>query len=144
MPHTGGVYSFARAAMGPQGGFVTGLAETTEYVMTAGVVIYFSAQYADMIMSELTGFSLDSHGLMPLWWVILYAAFMLIALFSGKLDFGSLWDVKPHRGQQHLSADGRVVIIYFATVGRKRLVLSPEREYAMSGGTQDGPEDMAE
>ena len=35
MPHTGGAYSFARAAMGPWGGFFTGLAETIEYVMTA-------------------------------------------------------------------------------------------------------------
>lgn len=32
MPHTGGAYSFARAAMGPWGGFVTGLAETIEYL----------------------------------------------------------------------------------------------------------------
>src|SRR3990170_2654488 len=28
MPHTGGAYSFARSAMGPWGGFVTGLAES--------------------------------------------------------------------------------------------------------------------
>ena len=34
MPHTGGAYSFARAAMGPWGGFVTGFAETIEYVFT--------------------------------------------------------------------------------------------------------------
>ena len=33
MPHTGGAYSFARSAMGPWGGFVTGLAETIEYVV---------------------------------------------------------------------------------------------------------------
>ena len=39
MPHTGGAYSFARAAMGPWGGFVTGLAETIEYVFTTGVVV---------------------------------------------------------------------------------------------------------
>ena len=30
MPHTGGAYSFARSAMGPWGGFVTGLAESIE------------------------------------------------------------------------------------------------------------------
>ena len=36
MPHTGGAYSFARSAMGPWGGFVTGLAETIEYVVTTG------------------------------------------------------------------------------------------------------------
>jgi ethanolamine permease len=33
LPHTGGAYSFARSAIGPWGGFVTGLAEKdAEYV----------------------------------------------------------------------------------------------------------------
>ena len=30
LPHTGGAYSFAQTAMGPWGGFVTGLAESIE------------------------------------------------------------------------------------------------------------------
>ena len=34
LPHTGGAYSFARSAMGPWGGYVTGLAENMEYVLT--------------------------------------------------------------------------------------------------------------
>ena len=34
LPHTGGAYSFARSAMGPWGGFITGLAENMEYVIT--------------------------------------------------------------------------------------------------------------
>jgi hypothetical protein len=34
LPHTGGAYSFARTAMGPWGGFLTGLAENVEYVLT--------------------------------------------------------------------------------------------------------------
>ena len=38
MPHTGGAYSFARSAMGPWGGFVTGLAE--KYTITAVVKTY--------------------------------------------------------------------------------------------------------
>ena len=37
-PHTGGAYSFARSAMGPWGGFLTGLAENAEYVITTAVV----------------------------------------------------------------------------------------------------------
>ena len=32
LPHTGGAYSFGRSAMGPWGGFITGLGETMEYV----------------------------------------------------------------------------------------------------------------
>src|SRR3972149_2243577 len=35
LPHTGAAYSFARSAMGPWGGFVTGLARNIAYVGTA-------------------------------------------------------------------------------------------------------------
>lgn len=41
MPHTGGAYSFARIAMGPWGGFITGLAETIEYIITPAVIVFF-------------------------------------------------------------------------------------------------------
>jgi hypothetical protein len=37
LPHTGGAYSFARTAMGPWGGFLTGLGENMECVITPGV-----------------------------------------------------------------------------------------------------------
>src|SRR3954451_1437064 len=56
MPHTGGAYSFARSAMGPWGGLVTGAAETIEYVATTAVIVYFSASYANGITAELLGF----------------------------------------------------------------------------------------
>ncbi len=128
MPHTGGAYSFARAAMGPWGGFVTGLAETIEYVMTTAVVIYFSAQYADAIMATLTGgFSLIELGFAWVWWAGLYAVFVLLnaagahvsfkfaivvsiisvailvlfagmAIFSGKFSFDGLFDIAPLAG----------------------------------------------
>src|ERR1043165_5342336 len=38
LPHTGGAYSFARTAMGPWAGFLTGLGENMEYVITPAVV----------------------------------------------------------------------------------------------------------
>src|SRR3978361_1225507 len=38
LPHTGGAYSFARAALGPFGGFITGLAAAIEDVGTPPVV----------------------------------------------------------------------------------------------------------
>lgn len=123
MPHTGGAYSFARSAMGPWGGFVTGLAETIEYVATTAVIVYFSAAYADGITDELFGLSLPAW----VWWVILYAVFLLLniagaevsfrfalvvavlslavivlfavmALFSDALDFGNLFDIEPEGG----------------------------------------------
>ncbi len=52
MPHTGGAYSFARSAMGPWGGLVTGAAETIEYVATTAVIVFFSAQYLDGEMTR--------------------------------------------------------------------------------------------
>ena len=39
LPHTGAAYSFARSAMGPWGGYVTGLAENMEYILTPAVIV---------------------------------------------------------------------------------------------------------
>src|SRR3954452_23660869 len=66
-PHTGGAYSFARSAMGPWGGLVTGAAETIEYVATTAVIVYFSASYANGITAELLGFTLPGWA----WYLIL-------------------------------------------------------------------------
>ena len=87
MPHTGGAYSFARAAMGPWGGFFTGLAESVEYVMTAAVVVYFSSAYADAIAADLTGFSLTDHGLTWIWWVGLYVIFVIVNYLGAETSF---------------------------------------------------------
>src|SRR3712207_8940008 len=83
LPHTGGAYSFARSAMGPWGGFVTGLAETIEYVATTAVIVYFSASYADGITDELFGLSMPAW----VWWVILYAIFLLLNIAGAELSF---------------------------------------------------------
>lgn len=83
MPHTGGAYSFARAAMGPWGGFATGLAETIEYVATTAVIVYFSAGYADSITSELFGLSLP----VWVWWLLLYAAFLALNTAGAEISF---------------------------------------------------------
>ncbi|NIZ89556.1 amino acid permease [Kineococcus rubinsiae] len=83
MPHTGGAYSFARAAMGPWGGFVTGLAESIEYVATTAVVVYFSASYADGITSELLGVSLPAW----VWWVVLYGVFLALNVVGAEVSF---------------------------------------------------------
>jgi ethanolamine permease len=126
LPHTGGAYSFARSAMGPWGGFVTGLAETVEYVVTTAVVVWFSAIYADSAVSGVLG--VDS--VMPqwAWWAILYVAFITLnslgasigfrfalvvavisiavilffvvsALASGAVDFSKLLDIAPEGGE---------------------------------------------
>ena len=49
LPHTGAAYSFARSAMGPWGGFVTGLAENIEYILTPAVIVFFIGAYLGSI-----------------------------------------------------------------------------------------------
>ncbi len=137
MPHTGGAYSFARAAMGPWGGFVTGLAETIEYVATTGVIVYFSALYANGITLPLFGFELPTW----VWWIILYiifialnaagaaisfrfavivsflslailAFFAIMALASGQFSFDKLFDVVPDAGQSTFLPHGVLPILF--------------------------------
>ena len=137
MPHTGGAYSFSRAAMGPWGGFITGLAETIEYVVTTAVVVWFSGVYADSALSALTGISLPA----PVWWAILYVAFialnslgasigfrfaLIVAIISmavilffavasiatGSVDFGRLLDIEPTEGNSEFLPFGGIGILF--------------------------------
>lgn len=137
MPHTGGAYSFARSAMGPWGGLITGAAETIEYVATTAVIVFFSASYADAITSELLGVSLPGW----VWWVILYAVFIALnaagasisfkfaivvsvisiaiilvfsamALFSGAFQWANLWDIVPDPGQTEFLPHGVLPILF--------------------------------
>ena len=80
LPHTGGAYSFARSAMGPWGGFVTGVAENIEYVLTPAVVVYFIGSYMGAIME--TGPEVQ-----PLYWILGYALFVSANLFGVELSF---------------------------------------------------------
>jgi ethanolamine permease len=83
MPHSGGAYSFARKSMGPWGGFVTGLAETIEYVATTAVIVFFSAGYASGIASELFGFSMAPW----MWYIALYVVFLVLNSLSSNISF---------------------------------------------------------
>src|SRR5829696_3848637 len=53
LPHTGGAYSFSRSAMGPWGGFTTGVAETIEYVVTPAVIVAGIGFYMQSIFRDL-------------------------------------------------------------------------------------------
>ena len=72
LPHTGGAYSFSRSAMGPWGGFTTGVAETIEYVVTPAVIVAGIGFYMESISNDLFG------GSPPLWvwWLAFYAVFV--------------------------------------------------------------------
>lgn len=80
LPHTGGAYSFARSAMGPWGGFVTGLAESIEYIMTPAVIVFFIGSY-------LTGIFETSPALQPLWWIGAYVLFVWLNSLGVELSF---------------------------------------------------------
>src|SRR5262245_38513031 len=49
LPHTGGAYSFARTAFGPWAGYITGVAENVEYVLTPAVIVFFIGAYLTAI-----------------------------------------------------------------------------------------------
>ena len=137
MPHTGGAYSFSRAAMGPWGGFVTGISESIEYIVTTAVVVLFSASYLGSIITDLSG------AVVPGWilWIILYAVFiglnslgaavgfrfaLIVAIISmgvillfavlsianGAVDFSRLLDIKPTEGNSSFLPFGGIGILF--------------------------------
>ncbi|MCB1686313.1 MAG: amino acid permease [Pseudomonadales bacterium] len=80
LPHTGGAYSFARTALGPWGGFLTGLSENVEYVLVPGVIVFFIGTY-------LTGIFETPPALQPLWWVLGYSIFVGLNIRGVELSF---------------------------------------------------------
>jgi ethanolamine permease len=80
LPHTGGAYSFARTAFGPWGGFITGIAENIEYVLTPAVVVYFIGTYLTAIFETPASFQ-------PLWWILGYIVFVGLNARGVELSF---------------------------------------------------------
>jgi ethanolamine permease len=81
LPHTGGAYSFSRSAMGPWGGFITGLAENMEYVITPAVVVGAMGFLSHDLVFDLTG--ADGWWNSPvLWWALFYVIFVGINIMG--------------------------------------------------------------
>jgi ethanolamine permease len=80
LPHTGGAYSFARAAFGPWGGYITGLAENMEYILTPAVIVSGIGGY----LTTLTG---TPEAFAPLWWLACYAVFVAMNAAGVELSF---------------------------------------------------------
>jgi ethanolamine permease len=80
LPHTGGAYSFARTSLGPWAGFVTGLAENVEYVLTPAVIVFFIGSY-------MTGIFETSPGFQPIWWIAFYLLFLWLNIVGVELSF---------------------------------------------------------
>src|SRR5260221_1613677 len=80
LPHTGAAYSFARSAMGPWGGMVTGLAESIEYILTPAVIVYFIGSYMTAIFETPAPYQ-------PILWMASSALFLLLNLRGVELSF---------------------------------------------------------
>jgi ethanolamine permease len=80
LPHTGGAYSFARTAFGPWGGFITGVAENVEYVLTPAVIVYFIGTYVTAIFEMSAAYQ-------PLWWLLGYVIFVGLNARGVELSF---------------------------------------------------------
>ena len=80
LPHTGGAYSFARTAFGPWGGFITGIAENIEYVLTPAVIMFFIGSY-------LTGIFGTPAAFQPVYWILGYMIFVGLNARGVELSF---------------------------------------------------------
>lgn len=86
LPHTGGAYSFSRSAMGPWGGFITGLAENMEYVITPAVVVGAMGFLSHDIVVDLSGNDGDWNS--PVWWWLLfYVVFVGVNILGVEITF---------------------------------------------------------
>ena len=83
LPHTGGAYSFGRTAMGPWGGFITGLSENIEYVLTPAVIVVGIGGYMGAVFNSLLGVEIPG----PVWWLAFYALFVGLNIVGVEVAF---------------------------------------------------------
>ena len=79
LPLSGGSYPFARFALGPFWGFLSGIAEHIEYVLTPAVICYFIRAY----LGAIFGPAIPE----PLWWTGTYAVFLVLNMVGVALTF---------------------------------------------------------
>ena len=80
LPHAGGAYSFARTSMGPWGGYITGLAENMEYILTPAVIVVGIGGYLGAIFGT-------PHAWEPLWWLLCYGVFVALNIWGVEMSF---------------------------------------------------------
>ncbi|GAB4445982.1 MAG: amino acid permease [Chloroflexi bacterium OHK40] len=76
LPHAGGFYSFTRNAFGPTLGFVNGVADIIEYVVTPAVIIISIAAYMQTIFADVP---------LAVWWIVYYVLFVGINVMGTHL-----------------------------------------------------------
>ena len=83
LPHTGGAYSFGRTAMGPWGGFITGLAENVEYILTPAVIVVGIGGYMGSVFNSMFGVGIPA----PVWWLLFYVLFVGLNIAGVEATF---------------------------------------------------------
>lgn len=76
LPHAGGFYSFARNAFGPLGGFICGVTDTIEYVLTPAVIVVGIGGYLTALIPQVPVY---------VWWLLSYAIFVAINMRGVEL-----------------------------------------------------------
>ncbi len=67
LPHAGGFYSFTRSAFGPWGGYLVGVTDTIEYVITPAVIVVGIGGYMNTLFPAVPVW---------VWWIVFYAIFV--------------------------------------------------------------------
>ena len=80
LPHSGGAYSFARASMGPWGGYITGLAENMEYIFTPATIVVGIGGYLGAIFGTPSAWE-------PAWWLACYVLFVWLNIRGVETSF---------------------------------------------------------
>lgn len=76
LPHAGGFYSFTRNAFGPWGGFIVGITDTIEYVITPAVIVVGIGGYLNTLIPDVP---------LWVWWLLAYAIFIGINIRGVEL-----------------------------------------------------------
>jgi ethanolamine permease len=80
LPHAGGAYSFARTSMGPWAGYITGLAENMEYILTPAVIVVGIGGYLGAVFGTPPAWQ-------PFWWLICYGLFVALNIWGVEMTF---------------------------------------------------------
>ncbi|MBV9301092.1 MAG: amino acid permease [Acidobacteriaceae bacterium] len=80
LPHAGGAYSFARTALGPWCGYITGLAENIEYIFTPAVIVVGLGGYLGAIFHTPGSWA-------PFWWLFCYGVFVGLNILGVEISF---------------------------------------------------------
>lgn len=76
LPHAGGFFSFTRNAFGPTGGFICGLTDAIEYVITPAVIVTIIGGYMQTLIPGIPAY---------VWWILFYAVFVGINIAGVEL-----------------------------------------------------------